>query len=307
MRQSFPAKSAFNPDRDIPDLTGQVIIVTGANVGIGYETAKQLLKHNAKVYVGARSEEKATKAIASLKEQTGKEAVFLRLDLADLPSIKSAVEEFTQKETQLHVLFNNGGVMVPPLEQLTSQGYDLQFGTNVLGHFYFTKLLLPTLISTAAASPSKTARVINTGSFASYLRTSVDFNTVKESPARKRLGVQKLYAQSKFGNAIFSTELQRRYGDQGIVSIALNPGNIQSDLQRHLGSFAKTLMDKTILYPTPYGALTQLWAGTTDAGLSLGGKFVVPWARLGPTPAGSDDQAHAKAVWTWLEEQVANV
>jgi len=133
---SFPPASHFTV-KDIPDLSGKVIIVTGANTGIGKETAKALLSHNAKVYIAARSKEKAEQAIADLKDQTGKEAIFLKLDLSDLNSVKAAAEEFQSQEKALHVLFNNAGVMMPPMDQLTTQGYDLQIGTNTLGPFYF--------------------------------------------------------------------------------------------------------------------------------------------------------------------------
>ncbi|KAJ6585086.1 NAD-P-binding protein [Mycena capillaripes] len=313
INQSFPPKSQFSV-KDIPDLTGQVIIVTGGNTGVGKETAKALLEHNAKVYIAARSEEKAKAAIKDLQTQTGKEAEFLLLDLADLHSIKRAAEEFTQKETQLHVLFNNGYVsfnsqqlgklIVPPVDQLTAQQYDLQFGTNVLGHFYLTKLLLPTLLATATTA--KVARVINTSSLASYGVSGINYNTLKDSPARKKLGTNNLYGQSKLGNVIFSNELSRRYAEQGIVSVSLNPGNLKTELQRHLGGFVRAILNTT-LYPVPYGALTQLWAGTTEEGKSLGGKYLIPWAREGKAnPAGLDPEA-GKALWTWLEEQVENV
>ncbi|KAF7335670.1 NAD(P)-binding protein [Mycena venus] len=302
IKQSFPPKSKFSVDK-IPDLSGQVIIVTGANIGVGKETVKALLQHNAKVYLAARSLEKAKEAIDDLKSQTGKQAEFLQLDLADLHSVKRAAQEFNQKETQLHVLFNNGGVMGPPIEQLTTQGYDLTFGTNVLGHFYLTKLLLPTLLATAATG--KPARVINTSSTASELfGQDIDYNTLKESPARKKMGPTRLYYQSKFGNVAFSNELFRRYGDQGIISVALNPGNLRSGLQRHLTGMTKFIIE-SMLYPTPYGALTQLWAGTTDEGVTFGGKYLIPWARMGTNP--STDPTAEKALWTWLEEQVTDI
>ncbi|KAJ6496056.1 NAD(P)-binding protein [Mycena sanguinolenta] len=284
--QTFPPKPKFSVD-DIPDLSGKVIIVTGANVGIGKETVKALLQHNAKVYLAARSEEKAKEAIADLKSQTGKEAIFLRLDLADLHSVKRAAEEFTKKENRLHVLFNNGGLMGPPIEQLTAQGYDLTFGTNVLGHFYFTKLLLPTLLATTA--PGQPARVINTSSSASEMQGGdIDYNTLKDSPARKKAGVEKLYYQSKFGNVAFSNELFRQYGDQGIVSVALNPGNLKSGLQRHLTGLTK-----------------NPWFIQRLSGATFGGKYLFPWARMGKNP--STNPAVEKALWTWLEEQVANI
>ncbi|KAJ7830705.1 NAD-P-binding protein [Mycena leptocephala] len=250
------------------------------------------LQHNATVYIAARDPKKVREAIDDLKSQTGKQAEFLELDLADLHSVKRAAQEFTHKETQLHVLFNNGygsssmPNVGPPIEQLSAQNYDLTFGTNVLGHFYLTKLLLPTLLATAA--PGQPARVINTSSMASEVfGEAINYDTLKDSVARTKAGPNKLYYQSKFANVAFSNELSRLYADQGILSVALNPGNLKSGLQRHLVGMTRFLIELA-LYPTPYGALTQLWAGTTDEGAKLGGKV-------------------EKALWTWLEEQVADI
>jgi retinol dehydrogenase-12 len=137
------------------------------------------------------------------------------LDLADLRSIKAAAEEFMSKESELHVLFNNAGVMFPSMEEVTKDGYDLQFGTNVLGkafersswnlaltdvdagHFYFTKLLLPRLLSTAQTSPPGTVRVVNVSSAAAYFG-KLNFNTFKDGPARKKVSKLKGYTQSKY-------------------------------------------------------------------------------------------------------------
>ncbi|KAJ7070628.1 NAD-P-binding protein [Mycena amicta] len=302
--QFFPPKPTFSVN-DIPDLTGQVMVVTGGNSGIGKEIIRSLLEHNAVVYLAARNPESAKSAIADLKALTGKEAQFLEIDLANLPSIKRAAAEFLSKESQLHVLFNNGGVMRPPIEQLTKQGYDLQFGTNVLGHFYLTQLLLPTLLSTASTS-GKPTRIIHTSSLSTHMfnGTSIDFNTVKESPKRVTLGTAWLYHQSKFGNAVLSAELHRRYAEQGIVSVALNPGNIMTDLGRHMPPFALYIL-KFIVYPAPFGALTSLYAGTTKEGELLGGKYLFPWARLGDAPPAVNLPENGKELWTWCEEQVA--
>ncbi|KAF7368945.1 NAD(P)-binding protein [Mycena venus] len=349
--QFFPPKSEFSVD-DIPDLTGQVIIVTGGNSGIGKETVKALLQHNAKVYLGARSPEKAKEAIDDLKSQTGKQAEFLELDLADLHSVKRAAQEFNQKETQLHVLFNSGGVMLInvrvdnlfspyscrqsnnllPKSTIFNSGpmcwvnypavHDFHiFSKAAAGHFYFTKLLLPTLQTTVVSG--KPARVVNTASLSAELfGQDINYNTLKESPAREKMGAQKLYHQSKFGNVAFSNELFRRYGNQGIVSVALNPGNLKTGLTRHIAGAVKLFIINLMLYPAPYGALTQLWAGTTNEGATFGGKvecfhllryaeadtsaqYLIPWARIGTSP--STDPAAEKALWTWLEEQVENL
>ncbi|KAJ6514358.1 NAD-binding protein [Mycena vitilis] len=298
LKQAWPPKSKFSV-ADVPDLSGKVMIVTGGNSGVGKETVKVLLQRNAKVYLAARSPASAKAAIDDLKAQTGREAKFLELDLADLHSVKRAAEAFTSKESQLHVLFNNGYGQEPPIEQLTAQKYDLTFGTNVLGPFYFTKLLIPTLLATAASG--KPVRVVNTSSCAAEMITDIDYNTLMDTPARKKVAPSKLYWQSKFGNVAFSNELSRRYGDKGIVSVSLHPGNLVSGLQRHLTGFSRWAIEHAS-YPAPFGALTPLWAGTTDIGTTLGGKHLIPWARVGANP--SRNPASEKALWTWLEEQV---
>ncbi|KDQ11790.1 hypothetical protein BOTBODRAFT_35039 [Botryobasidium botryosum FD-172 SS1] len=320
--QSFPPKPEWTID-DIPDLTGKVVIVTGGNTGVGKETCRALLSKNAKVYMASRSKSKADDAIAELKEATGKEAVFLLLDLANLSSIEKSAETFKSLEKNLHILFDNGGVMIPPVEQLTTDGYDLQFGTNVLGHWYFTKLLLPILQSTAKASPDGHTRIVVTASSAAMFASTLDWGVMKDEPERRARGSQFLYAQSKFGNVVVAQELARRYGADGIVTTSLNPGNLKTDLQRHLGSTQRRLLD-IMLYPAAMGAVTQLYAGTSPAGAEYNGKvavafvvhthtpvyrrtipqYLIPWARVGEIPKGADDPALAKRLWEWLEEQV---
>ncbi|KIK06119.1 hypothetical protein K443DRAFT_674678 [Laccaria amethystina LaAM-08-1] len=306
IREALPPKSTFKVD-DVPDLAGKVIIITGANAGVGKETAKVLVARDAKVYIAGRSQERVEQAIQDIKTETGNEALFLKLDLADLTSIKAAAEEFQRKETRLDILYNNAGVMAPPVADVTAQGYDLQFGTNTLGHFYFTKLLLPTLLATAKASPNGTARVINVSSAAHHWHNgSIDFNTLKDGPARKKKYSLMLYGQSKIGNILFSNELFRRYADEGIISTSIHPGNLRSDLYRNMSRIENFIVG-LLLYPSAMGALTLLWAGTTDEGLTLGGKYLIPWARVGTPKASTQDPILAKELWTWMEEQVQNL
>ncbi|KAG6328050.1 hypothetical protein ID866_11039, partial [Astraeus odoratus] len=144
--------STIAPD-SMPDMTGKVVLITGAHTGSGREIARVLLTRNAKVWITCPDAAKGQENIKDLKELTGHDAHFLQLNLANLRSIKKSAKEFLSKETELHVLFNNANVIRPPVGLLTEDGYDLQFGTNTLGHFYFTKLLLPILISTASSSP----------------------------------------------------------------------------------------------------------------------------------------------------------
>ncbi|CAL1712016.1 unnamed protein product [Somion occarium] len=229
---SFPPKSQFSTDQ-IPDLTGRVVIVTGGNAGVGKETVKALLEHDAKVYMGCRSKSKAEVAMKELKEATGKDAIFLELDLSSLESVKCAAQEFLSKENELHILFLNAGVMFPPIEQLTQDGYDLQFGINVVGHHLLTKLLLPALWAGKESSPDGHARIMTTSSDGAYYFT-INWDSFKDGPVRKKLGTQKMYFQSKFANVVVARELARRYGPQGIISNACHPGHLKTDLQRHV-------------------------------------------------------------------------
>ncbi|KAF8627488.1 hypothetical protein AX17_006299 [Amanita inopinata Kibby_2008] len=289
---------------DIPDLTGKVVIVTGANTGVGKEIVKALLLHNAKVYIASRNRERTERAILELEEQTGSEAHFIQCDLADLKSVKAAAEEFISKETKLHVLFNNAGMLSASIDDLTVQGYDLQLGTNTLGPFYLTKLLLPTLLATAKNSQCK-VRVVNTSSIVHYIG-SLDFNRFKDTRARRRCLTTLLYAQSKYADTVFAAELARRYGDQGIVSTAVNPGNLRTELGRNLPRFLEMFLH-AFCYPASNGALTPLYAGTSPEGENFNGKYLMPWARLGNANPGSLDPKLGQQFWEWCEDQVKDI
>ncbi|PCH40328.1 NAD(P)-binding protein [Wolfiporia cocos MD-104 SS10] len=295
----------------IPDLTGQVMIVTGGNVGIGRETIKALLQHNAKVYMASRSKEKADEAIKHLKEETGKAAIFLELDLSDLSSVRRAAKEFLSKESELHALFNNAGVMVPPIEMVTKDGYDMQFGTNVVGHHLFTQLLVPALVAGKRASPDHHARIITTSS-AAAMSGFINWDTLKDGPVRRARSTRAMYAQSKLANAIVARQLAKRYADQGIISMSVDPGSIRTDLQRHAKEEFSTgikailleIVFWALLRPTPFGALTQLWAGTMPEAIHHNGKYLIPTARVGTCrPEAYDDELGAR-LWDWLEHEV---
>ncbi|KIM73438.1 hypothetical protein PILCRDRAFT_99322 [Piloderma croceum F 1598] len=282
----IPSGPRFTVD-DIPDLTGRVIIA--------------LLFHNAKVYVAARNQAKAEAAIKRLRENTGRDGILLKLDLADLKSTKTAAEEFLSKEHELHVLFNNGGVLGPPIHQLTADGYDLQFGTNDIfdGHFMAFSLYeipLPALLAAANSSPGVGGRVVNTSSIGHQLQ-NLDFSTFRDGPSRKKMGTWNLYFQSKYGNVVFATELARRYGDRGIVSTSVHPGATKTDI---------------FLNDPSYGALPQLWAGTSPEGKDLNGKRSFGWGRstrkqVVPARKDSQDPATCNKLWMWLEERVEGI
>ncbi|GAA5852850.1 hypothetical protein JCM8547_004706 [Rhodosporidiobolus lusitaniae] len=142
----FVPPSTYDAERNMPDQSGKVVIVTGANTGVGFEMAKYLVLKNAASTPAAKGE-----------------AIWLKLDLADLDSVKEAAEEFKAKEKRLDLLFNNAGVMIPPVDQPTKQGSDLQWGINVVRHYLFSILLLPSLRAsfTATGTPP---RIVDTSS-----------------------------------------------------------------------------------------------------------------------------------------------
>ncbi|KAH9973112.1 NAD-P-binding protein [Lactifluus volemus] len=301
IQQSFPPKPTWGP-QDIPDLTGKVVIVTGGNAGVGKETMKELLNHNAKVYLAARSAAKANAAIAELKDVTGKEAIFLQLDLADITAVRRSAEEFLSKESQLHILVNNAGVMTTPMEDTTVQNYDMQFGTNVIGHWLFTILLLPALFAATDASLThEKARIVTVSSSAHYFTNGLDFDAFADGPQRKKYSPWDLYHKSKLGNVVVARELARRYGDK-VVSTSVNPGNIRTDLQRNMPRWQFFILN-WVLYPVSYGALTQLYCATSPTAGDANGGFFIPWARQGKPNKVVEDLQLGEKLWKWLEEE----
>jgi len=308
--QLFPPKPTWTT-ADVPDQTGKSVIVTGGNGGIGRETARVLLSKGARVYIATRSEEKSQKVIEELKKETGKDTIFfLKLDLSDLVSVKAAAEEYIGKETELHTLYNNGGVMYTPIDHVTTQGFDMQFGTNVLGHFYLTKLLLPVLTATAKKTPAGTVRVVNLSSIGHNYGApeGIRWATLEKDSleARKKLGTTKLYGQSKLGNVLFSNELARRYGGEGIVSTSLHPGSINTDLSRYSGTLLQRF-GRMVTFDVSYGAITSLYAGTAPEASELNGKYLTAWARVVVPNKKALDPEPAKKLWEWCEEQVKDI
>ncbi|TCD69330.1 hypothetical protein EIP91_008086 [Steccherinum ochraceum] len=299
--QTFPPKSKFSSDQ-IPDLAGRVFVVTGGNAGVGYETVKALLQHNGKVYIASRNKTRVDAAIEKLKNETGKDALFIELDLASMASVRRAAKEFLSREKELHVLFNNAGVMGGPIENVTVEGYDYQLGANVLGHFYFTELLMPALLAGKETSPDGYARVITTSSSAAYFDT-LHYETFVDGPARRKKNSTVLYWQSKFGNVVVARQVAQRYADKGILSMSCNPGNLKSDLQRYMGPIERLIVGFMLYHPSN-GALTQLWGGLMPETIQHNGQFLIPWARLGRTREEAYDPEVGERFWNWLQEQV---
>ncbi|KAI2783130.1 NAD(P)-binding protein [Daldinia loculata] len=310
----FSGKPTFT-EKDVPDLTNKVTIVTGSNTGVGKEIARILYSKNATVYLMARSEEKTKNAIDSIKAAapgSKGELAYIRLDLADLPSIKTTAEEFLSREQKLDILFNNAGVAYPEKGSKTKQGYELQFGVNCLGTFALTQLLTPILVSTAKTAPPNSVRAI-------WLSSSAALNIdpkvfLKGVHNIEKLGEMEKYCTSKLGNYLHAAEYAKRHKADGVLAASLNPGNLDSDLWRTQGPITTFFLRKTVFYPVVYGAYTALYAGLSPHITSdNSGVFVAPWGRIWKISKGMSNASKSKSeggsgigeeFWQWSEEQV---
>ncbi|KAI1471989.1 NAD(P)-binding protein [Daldinia caldariorum] len=311
----FSGKPTFT-EKDVPDLTGKVTIVTGSNTGVGKEIARILYSKNARVYLLARSEEKTQAAIESIRaanpESRG-ELSYIHLDLADLPSVRTTAEEFLRRETKLDILFSNAGVAYPAKGSKTKQGYELQLGVNALGTFALTQLLTPTLVSTARAAPPGSVRAIWVSSSAAM---NVDPKTLLAGvrDMESQSGLNK-YFLTKLGNYLHAAEFAKRHAAaDGVLSASLNPGNLDSELWRTQGPVARFVLRKTILYPAVYGAYTALYAGLSPhITADNSGAFVVPWGKIHTVSKAMADASARKSeggsgigeeFWKWSEEEI---
>jgi retinol dehydrogenase-12 len=261
--QFFPPKPQFT-EEDVSNLQGNVYIVTGSNTGIGKELARMLYAKNAKVYIAARSREKAEAAIHDISTSAPASSgnlKFLHLDLSDLDRVKAAAQTFLGQEKKLNVLFNNAGLMATDPLTRTAQGYEMALGVNCVGTFLFTKLLTPLLVATAKTEPADSVRVIWLSSFGLELFAKKNVGIALDNldyhiptPSTERYGI------SKCGAWAHGVEFARRHKADGIVSLAINPGNLTSDLARDQPASLK-IAAKLLGYPPPMGACTELWAG----------------------------------------------
>lgn len=240
---------------NIPDLYGKTVLITGANSGIGFETTLALTKKGAHVIMACRSRQKAEEA----KEKAitivpGARISLVTLDLADQGSIRQCAETVMNTHQSLDVLINNAGVMATPYS-MTKQGFEIQLGSNYLGHFALTGLLLPLLTSTPGS------RVVSLSSSAANF-AKIDFDDIMTE--RKKYKPYEAYGQAKLANLLFALELARRLEESGskTISVAVHPGVSPTNLQRTSGFLIEKIVTPLISQPADKAALPSLLAAT---------------------------------------------
>jgi NAD(P)-dependent dehydrogenase (short-subunit alcohol dehydrogenase family) len=274
-------------------LDGRVCVVTGSSAGIGRVTAVELARRGARVLLANRSEEKTQAVLAEIAAlPEAPKAEFIQLDLASLASVRTAARAILERGL-LHVLINNAGVAA--IRGATADGFELAFGTNHLGHFLLTELLLERL------KASKPARVVTVASKAHRRATGIDFDALR-SPTRTRSGVPE-YAVSKLANILFSAELGRRLAGSGVTTYSLHPGVVASDLWRPVPGIFRPLI-KLFMISNEEGAKTTLHCATAPELEKETGLYYDNCQVTRPNKAASDE-ALAKELWRRSEEWVA--
>ena len=287
---------------DIPDQSGRVAVITGANTGLGLETARALAGRGASVVLAVRSVDKGQEGVDNIRaDHPDADVTVQQLDLASLESIGSAATEIKERLDRIDLLINNAGVMYTPRQQ-TADGFEMQFGTNHLGHFAWTGLLTDRLLEVDGS------RIVTVSSVGHRIRSKIDFDDLQ---AERRYNRVAAYGRSKLANLLFTYELQRRLSEASAATAALaaHPGVSDTELARHIpgASFLRPVFAWTT-QNAAMGALPTLRAATdTDA---KGGQYFGPdglmESRGHPVVVESSAQSHDETtqqrLWAASEE-----
>jgi NAD(P)-dependent dehydrogenase (short-subunit alcohol dehydrogenase family) len=294
---------------DIPDQTGRVAVVTGSNTGIGYHTAAVLANTGAHVVLAVRNLQKGNAALARIVAADPKADVTLQqLDLGSLESVGAAAKALRSAYPRIDLLINNAGVMYTP-KWLTADGFEMQFGTNHLGHFALTGLLLDSLL------PVRGSRVVTVSSVGHRIRAAIHFDDLQWEHGYDRIAA---YGQSKLANLLFTYELQRRLAaraaakeKQPTIAVAAHPGTSNTELARNVPAVFKpavAILGPVLFQSAATGALPTLRAATDPHG--EGGQYYGPDGfaqqrgrpKLVSSSAQSHDEDLQRQLWTVSEE-----
>jgi NAD(P)-dependent dehydrogenase (short-subunit alcohol dehydrogenase family) len=283
---------------DVPGQQGRLAVVTGANTGLGFETAQALAARGASVVLAVRNVEKGKQAAGRIAAAApGATVTVQELDLSSLDSVRAAAAELRAGHPTIDLLICNAGVMYPP-KQTTGDGFELQFGTNHLGHFALTGLLLDQML------PVPGSRVVTVSSVGHRMQARINFDDLQWERSYSRV---RAYGQSKLANLMFTYELQRRLSATGTtIAVAAHPGFAATELMRHTPAAA--VVTPLFSQDAAMGALPVLRAATAPG--VLGGQYYGPRGFLGlrgyPELAASSRRSHDEAVqrrlWAVSEE-----
>ncbi|KAJ6026558.1 hypothetical protein N7460_011375 [Penicillium canescens] len=311
----------FSPATDIPDLSGKVYIVTGGNSGIGKYTVLHLAQQNAKVYMGARSLQKAKAAIEEIKTKTQRpdlDISILKMDMLELRSIKSAAGEFLSKENRLHGMVNNAGIMAVA-NGISKDGFEYQWQTNYLSHWLLTFLLTPVMELTATTVPVGTVRIVNVSSSNHKMAPpqGIDFENINLQGPGPSSNPWVRYGQSKLGNYLHALSLHQKLSEKGIWTASLHPGIVDTNLSTNIEMFAISILSSRpviwllrrvgFMLSTDQGSWTQLFAiAGRDFGAALSGNYLEPIAKKGTVkmPRGVTSEDLQDRLWKWTESEM---
>lgn len=285
----------------IPDQTGRTAVITGANTGLGYEAAAALAAKGAHVVLAVRNLDKGKDAVGRIEQATpGARVEVAELDLTSLASIHAAAEQLKSTRKSIDLLINNAGVMFTP-KSTTKDGFELQFGTNHLGHFAFTGLLLERVLATPGS------RVVTVSSTGHRIIDAIRFDDLQWEHGYNRF---RAYGQSKLANLLFTYELQRRLASTDTIAVAAHPGGSSTELMRNLPRLVQSLttLARPFLQGADMGALPTLRAAT-DPNV-VGGQYYGPdgfaeqrgYATLVSSNRASHDVDAQRRLWTVSEE-----
>jgi NAD(P)-dependent dehydrogenase (short-subunit alcohol dehydrogenase family) len=263
--QVFDAHTTTDELLEGVDLDGTVVLVTGASAGIGLETTRVLATHGAAVIAAVRDVAKAEKALAEAGLGADHDVTIEQVDLASLASVRAFTDRIAAGYDHLDLLVANAGLMACP-QGTTADGFDLQFGTNHLGHFVLVNRMVPLVV---AGAPSRI--VVLSSSAHRGGEPDLDDPNLQTTPYNEWMA----YSRSKTANAQFATELDRRLKDKGVRAVSIHPGAVETELFRHLDDQALDRVSSTIAHMkgVDTGASTTVWAAVVADADEVGGRF----------------------------------
>lgn len=297
---------SFSPQKDIPSLQGKVILVTGANAGLGKQALLELARHQPdQIWLAARNREKAEAAADEVRKEVPDAPIkILELDLASFASVAKAAETFSAQSDRLDLLMLNAGIMGAS-PGTTPDGYEHHFGTNHMGHALLTKLLLPVLEKTAQGEAAAPVRIVVLSSLMYKMAPDrgIDFNSVKTSGQEMNVYVR--YGQSKLANLLFARQMAKLYPH--LTTVSVHPGVVQTGILSKgsgnpwYGRLAHSI-SKRFYTTVEDGAKNQLWASVSDD--VKNGEYYEPVGIGGKATGFGLDDRLAEELWNWTEKEL---